>query len=121
MPVTLSPNLPTPSPSAGDRPCGKGSLRGGEEALGSGKPNSFFEAKLRARVRAFDPRDPALDGEEERGGAFRGFGAGGKVFAELEGTGDSEGERSGRSIGRSLRGRCLDVEISGGSTDVSDL
>jgi len=57
-----------------------------------GAPNSFFEAKLRARVRAFDPRDPALDGEEERGGALARFGAGGKVFPELEGIGDSEGE-----------------------------
>lgn len=64
-------------------------------------------------MRAFDPRDPALDGEEERGGAFTGFGAGGKVLAELEGTGDSEGEKPGRSIARSLSGRCLDVEISG--------
>jgi hypothetical protein len=57
-----------------------------------GTPNSFFEAKLRARVRAFDPRDPALDGEDERGGAFARFGTGGKVFAELEGIGDSAGE-----------------------------
>lgn len=64
-------------------------------------------------MRALDPRDPALDGEEERGGAFARFGAGGKVFVELEGTGDSGGEWSGRSAGRSLSGRCLDVEISG--------
>ena len=55
-------------------------------------PKSFFEAKLSARVRAFDPRDPALDGEEESGGAFTRFGIGGKVFAELEGIGESEGE-----------------------------
>jgi hypothetical protein len=54
--------------------------------------NSFFEAILRARVRAFDPRDPTLEGEEERGGAYTRFGAGGKVFAELEGIGDSKGE-----------------------------
>ena len=57
-----------------------------------GTPNSFFEAKLRARVRAFDPRDPALEGEDERGGAFARFGIGGKVVAELEGIGDSTGE-----------------------------
>jgi hypothetical protein len=75
-------------------------------------------AKLRARVRAFDPRDPALDGEEERGGAFAKFGAGGNVFAELEGIGDSEGEESGRSTERSLSGRCLDIEISGKLTEV---
>jgi hypothetical protein len=89
MPGALSPNLPTLSPSDGDRPNGKGILRGGGEAIG---PNSFFEAILKARVSAFDPRDPTLDGEEERGGAFKGFGAGGKVFAEPEGTGDSGGE-----------------------------
>jgi hypothetical protein len=57
-----------------------------------GGPNSFFEARLRARVRAFDPRDPTLDGEDERGGAFARFGTGGKVFAGLEGIGDSAGE-----------------------------
>jgi len=57
-----------------------------------GTPNSFFEAKLRARVRAFDPRDPALEGEDERGGAFARFKTGGKVVAELEGIGDSAGE-----------------------------
>ena len=54
--------------------------------------NSFFEAMLRARVRAFEPRDPALEGEEERGGAYTRFGTGGKVFAEPEGIGDSTGE-----------------------------
>lgn len=43
-------------------------------------------------MRAFDPRDPALDGEDERGGAFARFGGGGKVIAELEGIGDSAGE-----------------------------
>ena len=68
-------------------------------------------------MRAFDPRDPALDGEEERGGALARFGAGGKVFPELEGIGDSAGEYSGRSTGRSLSGRCLDTEISGGRTE----
>ena len=57
-----------------------------------GTPNSFFEAKLRARVRAFDPRDPGLDGEDERAGTLGRFGAGGNVFAELEGIGDSAGE-----------------------------
>jgi len=101
MPAVLSANLPAPPSSPGDRPNGKGFLRGDEEALGSRwcegglvpvTPNSFFEARLRARVKAFDPRDPALDGEEESGGAFMGFGAGGKVFAELEGIGDSDGE-----------------------------
>ena len=78
-----------------------------------GTPNNFFEAKLRARVRAFDPREPALDGEDERGGAFARFGIGGKVVAELEGIAYSAGECSSRSTGRSLSGRCLDIEISG--------
>jgi hypothetical protein len=57
-----------------------------------GTPNSFFEAKLSARVKAFDPRDPALEGEDEGGGTFVRFRTGGKVFAELEGIGDSTGE-----------------------------
>ena len=56
-----------------------------------GTPNNFFEAKLRARVSAFDPRDPALEGEDERGGAFVRFKTGGKVFAGLERIGDSAG------------------------------
>src|ERR1700722_7252283 len=51
-------------------------LRGDEEELcdgrGADEPKSFFEARLRARVRAFEAaRDAVLVGDEESGGACR--------------------------------------------------
>ena len=56
-------------------------------------PKSFFDARVRARVRGLDVREPALEGDDDNGG-MAGLGAGGKVVFELDGTGESTGEYS---------------------------
>lgn len=75
-------------------------------------PNNFFDARFSARVSGFEPvREPALEGEPERGGRL-GFGGGGKLMGtELSG-GSYGGKGVGLawSVGDSVDLRCSTVE-----------
>lgn len=54
-------------------------------------PNSFLDARLRARLRALEAaREAALVGDDESGGAF-GLGGGGNVVLSLDGLRECDG------------------------------
>ena len=88
-------------------------------------PNNFFEARFNARVSGFELlRDPALEGELERGGTL-GFGGGGKLIG-MDGSDGSYGENADGvigSVGDKIGLRCSTVDrlrvacISAGSVN----